>query len=49
MIVQINLCSRKCGSKSLFFLDILFDPYLVYNKKLISPETSLEIRNRQFP
>ena len=41
MIVQINLCIRKRGSKSFFFVDILFDPHLVYNKKLISPETSL--------
>ena len=40
MIAQINLCSRKSGSKSLFFLDILFDLHRVYNKKLISPETS---------
>ena len=39
-MIQINLCSRKCGSKSLFFLDIIFDLDLVYNKKLISHETS---------
>ena len=40
-MIQINLCSRERGSKSLFFLDILFDLHLVYNKKLISHETSL--------